>query len=306
MADEQEEKVVEATKEYKTFPEEGLEDVLGITPQEENDTGEEKAGSEEEQVEEETGETGESEDFEESDTDEETTDTDEEDGEDDESEEEESGEESDEDDTEGDSVSLSKEEHQALLDQINTLSGKKIEIPDEEAAPAEEEATPKLDLTAMTVKLDKPMFESEEQLDKVFSNVDEANKFVENVIATTQQALLRSLPQIVANTVEKRTSLNEAASDFYDKNPDLKQYNKFVGFVTNELAAKDPTQTLTKLLDDVAPEVRKRLKLKEKVVNKKKTKKGSNPAHVSKKKKGVNRKKTPKLDGLAAEVAELL
>jgi len=281
---------------------EGLDDVMDMEPRDTNaskdDSGDPQDGQEEEPVEEEEEEEdgeGGDEEFEDGEGDE---GAEEEDGDDDE----EGGEESEEEPSKGDTVTLTVEEHAALLSQINDLAGEKTKEIDLTKVPKRE------DLEADEPNLDLPegevFFKDEEALDEVLTDVKSANEFFGNVLKKGQEQVLRSLPTLVGKMIEKRTVLQSAALAFYKGNEDLRPYGKLVELVTTQLASEDPNKPIDELLGDVAVEVRTRLNLKKKAIKKKSN---SNKSGVHKKKSRSRKSKVgPKMTDLEKEVNDLM
>lgn len=200
--------------------------------------------------------------------------------------------------SEDNTITMTAEEHAALLEQIEILSGNKLEDVKDKPPKVKEGEEEKVDAPSLDLPEGGVFFESEEDLDEMLTDVNKANEFFGNVLAKGQEQVLRALPQLVTKMIEKRAVLQEEALSFYKENEDLRPYGKFVGLVTTELAAEDPTKSIDNLLKDVAVEVRKRLKMKKKAVRKK------NSALVDK--KSNVRRSGGRLTDLEKEVADLM
>ncbi len=87
------------------------------------------------------------------------------------------------------------------------------------------------------------------------------NKIYRQAIIDAQARLNESIPEAVRANVILITELKEANDKFYNENQDLKEFPKVVSTVFEELAAKDPNRTYREIIQDVAPEVRRRLNL---------------------------------------------
>jgi len=110
-------------------------------------------------------------------------------------------------------------------------------------------------------------------------------------IRTGDEAVMRSMPDIIKHNISLETELKKAKDDFYEKNEDLLPFNKVVAAVFEELAAEQPGKSFTEILPDVAKETRKRLDL-----SKRSTQPGNDddPPPLQKSKRG--KRQTPKPD----------
>jgi hypothetical protein len=111
--------------------------------------------------------------------------------------------------------------------------------------------------------------ETEEQFNQILDNVDNFNKFLTQVVrgvhaqavSEAREATLVSIPSLVGNLADQAVNMRLAVRDFFTGNPDLQPYNKYVGFVANEIAAREPELPLDQLFEKLGPEVRSRLRL---------------------------------------------
>ena len=118
-------------------------------------------------------------------------------------------------------------------------------------------------------KLEDEQFISDDDLVDLTENTTKFNQVLNKVyqqLATklhesVTEATLRSIPNIVKSNIVTMTALQRAADSFYDSNPDLKPFKKVVASVFEELSGQNPGKDYGEILDQLAPEVRKRLNL---------------------------------------------
>ncbi len=96
---------------------------------------------------------------------------------------------------------------------------------------------------------------------------EELNKLLNKVftqgVTLSVKTTRTIIPGTVSSEIENATKLKEINDNFYAANKDLKAFPKVVATIFGELAAADPKKTMTDVLKDTAPEVRKRLGLPE-------------------------------------------
>ncbi len=120
---------------------------------------------------------------------------------------------------------------------------------------------------------------TEEELDKMLDSKDGFNTFMtgvveyvtavayEKLMGSGREQLLRDIPSMVMNITDQQVALRNVIGEFYNKNGDLVPYSSFVGYVANEIAAKEPGLSLQGLVGKLGPEVRMRLGLNKGVQN---------------------------------------
>ena len=87
------------------------------------------------------------------------------------------------------------------------------------------------------------------------------NKVYAKAIVDAQENILRSVPDVVKNSLATTMSLQKAADDFYSSNSDLKPFKRVVAAVFEELASENPGTDYKTLMSTTAEETRKRLGL---------------------------------------------
>jgi hypothetical protein len=103
--------------------------------------------------------------------------------------------------------------------------------------------------------------EKEEELDKVLDSVDSFNGYMTKVVEKAQESVLTSIPQLVARMADQVVTQKMAVMEFYQKNQDLTGNKAYVGMVANELAAAHPDWNMEKIITELGPEVRNKLRL---------------------------------------------
>jgi hypothetical protein len=103
--------------------------------------------------------------------------------------------------------------------------------------------------------------QSNETFDEVMKDHVHFNALLTAVVNTAVEKSLRLVPTAVTQIVDSQLLLKTAVNDFYRANNDLLVHRKYVGFVSQEVAAKHPDYTLPKLFEETEKEVRTRLKL---------------------------------------------
>jgi len=159
-----------------------------------------------------------------------------------------------------------REQVEELRTKVEKLSGPKTEPPKTEApttdAPIEEQDfvgdTNLEELVTDPKKLNA-------LLNKVY-----AKGAVDSRAATVETT--QSIQGTVRDSVEAHTVLKETTDNFYKDNKDLQPFKKVVAAVFDDVQTENPNKKLPELLTIVATESRKRLELKEPVVEKKRKK----------------------------------
>ena len=101
----------------------------------------------------------------------------------------------------------------------------------------------------------------DEVFDEVMKSSTNFNALLTSVVNTAVAKTMQLIPQVTSQYVDNQMSTRLAVKDFYTDNPDLVHHKKYVGFVSNELYAKNPTWSVEQNLVETEKEVRARLKL---------------------------------------------
>jgi hypothetical protein len=104
-------------------------------------------------------------------------------------------------------------------------------------------------------------FINQDEFDGLFSDRAKLNEKLTTVFNAAVQQAVQAIPQIAASQVDWRIYTVTARERFYQANPDLVQYDTYLGQVINQLAAKDPSKPFHELLSDAEPIVRQQLRL---------------------------------------------
>lgn len=149
-------------------------------------------------------------------------------------------------------------------------------------------------------QLDLPLgfFKDKEEYEKVFEDPKLMNEVLLRVHNKAVEKTIRMLPQVIKNVVDTHMVVHSKTADFFKENEDLLPHREFVGFVANDLATKNPDWSVGKLFEELAPEVRKRLGLRNKIA----------VGKAGFAKKGTSAKKPPEkeLPSVEKEIMELI
>lgn len=113
------------------------------------------------------------------------------------------------------------------------------------------------------------------------------------------ESVVRSIPDIVKNNVALTTTLKKVNEEFYTNNEDLKPWKKTVAAVFEEKVSENPNRTYKELLPEVATEVRNRLGLQKKALDK------DTPPKLPRKKGGPRQQSKPDVSDLEKEFDEM-
>lgn len=101
----------------------------------------------------------------------------------------------------------------------------------------------------------------DETFDEVMKSSVNFNALLTSVVNTAVAKTVQLIPQISNQYIDTQMTTRLAVRDFYMDNPDLLPHKKYVGFVSNELFAKNPDWDLEKNFQETEKEVRTRLKV---------------------------------------------
>jgi len=125
-------------------------------------------------------------------------------------------------------------------------------------------------------------------------------------VEATQQRfdhLLQVLPQIMSKQIQDQTQLMSTAEEFYRRNEDLRSVSKYVGFVANQVKARNPKASLREVLEITEKEVREQLKTPKKEVGAGPVTKPAVPATTQ---RATKRPSKEQLSSLQKEIDALL
>jgi hypothetical protein len=81
-----------------------------------------------------------------------------------------------------------------------------------------------------------------------------------SIVSETTEHIIRMLPDIISNLITQASILHTMKTDFFKKNPDLKDRPDVVGQIIEELELKNPGGNVQKLFESAGPLARNRLK----------------------------------------------
>jgi hypothetical protein len=139
------------------------------------------------------------------------------------------------------------------------------------AQPAPEAGPPTTPTPIQAAPASVEFVATEEDLNKILDSKENFNEFLRGfaekirteAVAEAREASLVSLPPLVSNLADQTVSLRLAIKEFYTNNKDLLDYKSIVGFTANKIAAERPELSLDQLIEELGPEVRKILRLKD-------------------------------------------
>ena len=144
---------------------------------------------------------------------------------------------------------------QTLTDQVAALSAKITEL----AKPKE---PAKLVEPAASVPAGLGYFKDKAEYEAAFEKPEVMSEVMQRVEANAVNKILKTLPQVINNTIKAQLEVQTRTAAFYKDNEDLGAHKEFVGYVANDMSGKNPDWTLDKLFVELPGEVRKRIGLK--------------------------------------------
>ena len=214
-----------------------------------------------------------------------------------------------------DEAAALREQNQALLEHIESLSSQVVgnlasgqTIAEEQAKRPTEPVAPAVVETPQT-SAEVMNYLENVSIDDLLEDPTKFNAVLNNVAQTSQaaaqqqavQQVLRTVPELVMGYITRHTAMNKMVDDFYAENPDLANVKQTVAAVANDIHAKNPDLGVDDVFQKSAEQTRKILGLKKQVqVVAKQTKK---PAFA---KAGGARKPAPAIDPIQQEINALI
>lgn len=151
-----------------------------------------------------------------------------------------------------------KEENAELRERIEGED----EGPEEEAPQEpEEEEEPRQDLS-------ETQFVTDEEFEEVTQDPESFNEFLqafgERLLSAAEENILHQIPSLVQKTTERQVSTQQTVQNFWESNPELKEYSSFVQHIANQVESEHPDATLQEQLEETARRAREELNIKEK------------------------------------------
>ena len=103
-----------------------------------------------------------------------------------------------------------------------------------------------------------------QELAAIFQSPKALNDLLNKVLDAGRQYQLQTVSSVIPQTVQRQLSLQNAVSDFYQKNPDLTSVKGFVGLEFGKAQAANPDKSIPELLDITEKNVRESLQLAKK------------------------------------------
>ena len=135
------------------------------------------------------------------------------------------------------------------------------------------------------------------------------NKVYSQGVKSSQEGVLRGIPDIVKNNVTTVIALKKASDEFYENNEDLAPFKKVVAAVFEEIASEHPDWKYDKVLEQSGINARSRLELIKKTnnqnQNQNKDKKNNKPNLPHKRSQQRQNQNRPDTDPLLSEIDEM-
>ena len=185
----------------------------------------------------------------------------------------------------------------ALTEQVKALMATVTELKNVKKEPEKKEPEKKEDAV-----LGLGFFKDKAEYEAAFEKPEVMSEVMGRVATSAVQTVLKTMPQMINNTIKAQMEVQTRISDFFKENEDLKAHKEFIGYVSNDMSGKNPDWTLKKLFEELPKEVRRRIGLKENVKPG-----GKTPAQPAKK-GGVRipAERTEDLQPLEKEIADLM
>jgi len=209
-----------------------------------------------------------------------------------------------------DELAALREQNEALLAHVESLSGQVVGGAVSTAVkPQEQPAAP--EPTAVAATPDEVMnFLENVSVDDLLDDPTQFNNVLNNVAKQSQQRavqsavqqVLRSVPELVMGYITRHSAMNRMVDDFYRENSDLANVKQTVAAVANDIHAKNPELGVDEVFKQSAAQTRKLLGLKRQAQTAARRK----PAKPAFAKAGGARQKAPAVDPIQREINDLL
>jgi len=110
------------------------------------------------------------------------------------------------------------------------------------------------------------VYNDPKQFNKLLNSIYE--QAVTNTRKSLAEGILRTIPDIVKANIVTVTGMQKASEEFYAANKDLEPFKKVVATVFEEVASANPGKTYKEVIALTGPEVRRRLGLQRKALQK--------------------------------------
>ena len=209
-----------------------------------------------------------------------------------------------------DELAALREQNEALLKHVESLSSQVIggamgiaTKPEEQAATPEPEPIPQTPNEVMNylenTSIDD-LLEDPEEFNAVLNQVSQRS--TQTAVQSAVQQVLRSVPELVMGYITRHSAMNRMVDDFYRENEDLVNVKQTVAAVANDIHAKNPELGVDEVFKQRAAHTRKLLGLKRQAQTAARRK----PAKPAFAKAGGARQKAPAVDPIQREINDLL
>jgi len=206
-------------------------------------------------------------------------------------------------------VSL-REQNKLLLERVEALEGGASKKPEPEAEPAAEaEPEPEKILNFLADEDDVDgLLGSKEKLEAFAQRI--YKKAVEDAGGSTRESILRVIPNMMVEQVQKQLVLREAIMDYFKANEDLAVAKRTFGGLMNEVVGEHPDWKIKEVLEEAGNKTRTVLGIKKQAVHLLDDGggdkgKGRSPAFVDGN-KGGRKQSSDRRSGLQREIDDVL
>ena len=216
------------------------------------------------------------------------------------------------DDEPVDEITSLREQNEALLAHVESLSSQVIGgvMQPQSVQAAEPKETQPAQTPAPQTPVEVMNFLENTSIDDLLEDPTKFNAVLNQVSQQAEsraekravQQVLRSVPELVMGYITRHSAMNRMVDDFYMENSDLANVKQTVAAVANDIHAKNPQLGVEEVFKQSADHTRKLLGLKKQAqtaVRRKPTK----PAFA---KAGGARQKAPAVDPIQREINDLL
>jgi len=208
-----------------------------------------------------------------------------------------------------DEVMSLREQNEALLKHVESLSGQLINeklpvMPDAEATPKDQAGalpqTPGELMNFLENTSIDDLLEDPTKFNAVLNQV--SKRSTDAAVQSAVRHVLSSVPELVMGYITRHSAMNRMVDDFYRENVDLVDVKQTVAAVANDVHAKNPGLSVEQVFKQSAEATRKLLGLKKQALSAAKRK----PAKPAFAKSGGARRPTAAVTAVQQEINDLL
>lgn len=163
---------------------------------------------------------------------------------------------------------IKEPEPEPLEDKDKVISDLRTKLAEKESQKVEPKPKPEPE----PLKFDIQEFVNDEDIDDFSRDPKKLNDLLNKVYqkaatdsrGIVSEEVLRAIPEIVRTNLITMQNLQKASDDFYTDNPDLKPFKKVTATVFEEIVSENPDKKFGDIMEEVGPEVRRRLELPKK------------------------------------------